>query len=83
MSSEFAQAQADIKSTEKKLTQQNLLDLYGMYKVATCGSVTGSRPGFMQPKARAKYDAWRSATEKHDDATSAELAYIELVNELK
>jgi diazepam-binding inhibitor (GABA receptor modulator, acyl-CoA-binding protein) len=37
-----------------------LLNLYGLYKQATAGDVSGSRPGMMDFKGRAKYDAWAS-----------------------
>ena len=37
-----------------------LLEMYGLYKQATSGDVTGKRPGMLNVKGRAKYDAWKS-----------------------
>ena len=41
-------------------TPQILLNLYGLFKQSTKGDVTGSRPGMLDMKGRAKYDAWES-----------------------
>ena len=45
-----------------------LLDLYGLYKQATEGDVAGSRPGMLDLKGRAKFDAWskRKGTSKDE-----------------
>jgi acyl-CoA-binding protein len=59
---------------------QNLLRLYALFKQATEGDVSGSRPGMLDVKGRAKYDAWaeKKGTSK-DDAMSA---YVALVRDL-
>ena len=53
----FAAAQARIKPMTG-LTSDVLLDLYALYKQATAGDITGSRPGMLDVKGRAKHDAW-------------------------
>ena len=57
-----------------------LLGLYGLYKQATEGDVSGSRPGVFDLKGRAKFDAWagRKGTSK-DDAMKK---YVALVGKL-
>lgn len=35
-----------------------LLVLYGLYKQVRCGDVDGRRPGILDLRAQAKYDAW-------------------------
>ena len=49
-------------SRVKKLTStpspDELLELYALFKQGTKGDVTGSRPGMLDFKGRAKYDAW-------------------------
>ena len=35
-----------------------LLKLYGLYKQASFGDATGKRPGMMDFRGRAKFDAW-------------------------
>lgn len=72
----------DAKSRVEKLTSRpsndQLLDLYGLYKQATEGDVSGSRPGMLDLKGRAKYDAWgkRKGTSK-DDAMKKYVALVE------
>jgi diazepam-binding inhibitor (GABA receptor modulating acyl-CoA-binding protein) len=57
-----------------------LLKLYGLYKQATVGDVSGDRPGFTDPRGRAKHDAW--ATRKGMGKDDAKRAYITMVDEL-
>jgi diazepam-binding inhibitor (GABA receptor modulating acyl-CoA-binding protein) len=56
------------------------LDLYGLYKQATVGEVTGKRPGFTDLRGRAKFDAWegRKGMSKED----AMRAYIKVAGGL-
>ena len=56
------------------------LALYGLYKQATEGDVTGKRPGFTNPVGRAKYDAW--AAVEGTSAEDAEADYIAKVRAL-
>jgi len=56
------------------------LKMYGLFKQARAGDVTGSRPGFTDIVGRAKYDAWAAV-----EGTSTEDAmqqYIDLVESL-
>ncbi len=53
----FAAAQAKIKPVTG-LGNDVLLDLYALFKQATSGDVTGDRPGMLDVKGRAKFDAW-------------------------
>jgi len=57
-----------------------LLKLYALYKQATAGDVNGDRPGFTDPRGRAKYDAW--ATRKGMSKDDAKRAYVAMVNEI-
>lgn len=57
------------------------LELYGMYKQAMEGDVTGSRPGMMDFVNRAKYDAW--ADMKGVSRESAMQRYIDSIENLK
>jgi acyl-CoA-binding protein len=75
----FAAAQAKIKPVTG-LGNDQLLELYALYKQATSGDVTGSRPGMMDLKGRAKYDAW--AKRKGMAKPAAMEAYIALVDRL-
>jgi len=72
----FADAQAKIKPVTG-LGNDVLLDMYALYKQATVGDVSGSRPGMLDLKGRAKYDAW--AKQKGTTKDAAMTAYIAVV----
>ena len=72
----FADAQARIKPVTG-LGNDVMLDLYALYKQATTGDVAGDRPGMLDMKGRAKYDAWAKRKGMTKDA--AMQAYIDLV----
>lgn len=72
----FTQAQARIKPVTG-LGNDVMLDLYALYKQATVGDVTGSRPGMLDLRGRAKWDAWEKRKGTSKDA--AMQAYIDLV----
>jgi acyl-CoA-binding protein len=63
--------------TQSPTTQ---LELYGLFKQASSGNVTGSRPGMFDVRGRAKWDAWEKR--KGMSADAAMEAYIELVDRL-
>jgi len=72
----FADAQAKIKPVTG-LGNDVMLDLYALYKQATTGNATGDRPGMLDLRGRAKYDAW--AKHKGMSKDAAMEAYISLV----
>jgi acyl-CoA-binding protein len=72
----FADAQARIKPVTG-LGNDVMLDLYALYKQATAGDATGDRPGMLDIRGRAKYDAW--AKRKGMTRDAAMEAYIALV----
>lgn len=76
----FQDAQERVKKLTKRPSNAELLDLYGLYKQATDGDVKGSRPGMLDPKGRAKFDAWTSR--KGLAGADAKARYVALVDEL-
>ena len=72
----FADAQAKIKPVTG-LGNDVMLDLYALYKQASAGDANGSRPGMLDIKGRAKFDAW--AKHKGMSRDAAMEAYITLV----
>lgn len=78
---EFEKAAADVQALTERPTNHELLELYSLYKQATEGDVKGSRPGLLDLKGRAKYDAW--AAKKGMAAEEAMRAYTELVQVLR
>ncbi len=78
---DFALAKTRTEKFTKLPSNDHLLDLYALYKQATQGDVQGSRPGMLDFKGRAKYDAWskRAGMAKDD----AKRAYVETVARLE
>ncbi len=76
----FADAQVRVKQLTAAPGNDALLELYALYKQGTSGDATGSRPGMMDFKGRAKFDAW--VKKKGTSAGSAKTAYVALVNKL-
>ena len=72
----FEDAQLKIKPVTG-LGNDTMLELYALYKQSTSGDVSGSRPGMMDIKGRAKYDAWAKRKGMTKDAAME--AYIALV----
>jgi len=77
---DFAAAQERVKGLSRRPSNEQLLALYGLYKQATEGDVGGSRPGMLDPKGRAKWDAWSSRRGTARD--EAMRAYVALAAEL-
>ncbi|MDO4263586.1 MAG: acyl-CoA-binding protein [Deinococcus sp.] len=80
MPNEFGQAQQDVNTLSKKPGNDALLKLYGLYKQATEGDVTGERPGGFDFRGAAKYDAWQAQQGKSSE--QAQQDYVELVRDL-
>ena len=72
----FADAQARIKPVTG-LGNDVMLEMYALYKQATVGDVNGARPGMLDVRGRAKYDAWAKKKGKSKDAAMED--YIALV----
>jgi len=77
---DFAAAQERVKALSRRPSNDQLLALYGLYKQATEGDARGSRPGMLDPKGRAKFDAWSSRRGTARD--EAMRAYVALAAEL-
>ena len=80
LADDFAAAQARVKQLAKTPSNDELLELYSLYKQASVGDVQGSRPGMLDFKGRAKYDAW--AARKGTSKDGAMSAYVALVARL-
>lgn len=77
----FEQAVSAAQSLSRRPSTDSLLKLYALYKQATTGDVTGQRPGMMDMKGRAKYDAWSEV--KGVSSAQAMERYVALVDRLK
>jgi diazepam-binding inhibitor (GABA receptor modulator, acyl-CoA-binding protein) len=79
-SAEFESAVETVKGLARDPGNEVKLRLYALYKQATAGDVSGSRPGMMNPVGRAKYDAWAKVSGTAPDA--AQEQYVAMVRDL-
>lgn len=77
---DFQSAQTRVKQLARTPPPDQLLSLYALFKQATAGDVTGSRPGMLDFKGRAKYDAW--AAQKGKGKPAAMQEYVQVVERL-
>lgn len=77
---QFEDAQKRIKTRKEAPSNDQLLELYSLFKQGTVGDATGSRPGMMDFVGRAKFDAW--AKRKGTSKDAAMSAYVALVDRL-
>jgi diazepam-binding inhibitor (GABA receptor modulating acyl-CoA-binding protein) len=77
---EFENAVTRSKELTKRPDNEELLQLYALYKQATEGDVSGDRPGGFDFKAIAKYDAWAEIKGKSKEQAMDE--YVAFVSRL-
>lgn len=77
---DFDQAKENLNTLTKRPSDVELLNIYALFKQSTEGDVSGKKPGMMDFKGRAKFEAWekRKGLSKED----AMKQYIDLVNTL-
>ncbi|EPQ17373.1 Acyl-CoA-binding protein [Myotis brandtii] len=78
---EFDKAAEDVKHLKTQPADEEMLFIYNRYKQATVGDIDTERPGMLDLKGKAKWDAWNElkGTSKED----AMKVYINQVEELK
>jgi diazepam-binding inhibitor (GABA receptor modulating acyl-CoA-binding protein) len=81
LADDFSAAQTRVKQLSKTPAADELLELYALYKQASGGDAKGERPGMLDFKGRAKFDAWTA--KKGVSADSAMKSYVELVAKLE
>ena len=72
----FEQAAERVKTLSQKPDDNEMLQLYALYKQATVGNINVERPSFWQLVAKAKWDAWNEV--QGMDSESAKEKYIVL-----
>jgi diazepam-binding inhibitor (GABA receptor modulating acyl-CoA-binding protein) len=78
---DFQAAASRSKDFTKRPSNEELLEIYALFKQATDGDVAGDRPGGFDFKAIAKYDAW--ASKKGLAREKAMQEYVDLVARLE
>lgn len=77
---QFDKAAAEVKSLKETPKDDQLLELYALFKQATVGDVNTERPGLLDFKGKAKWDAWNH--KKGTDSEKAKQDYVNFVQEL-
>ncbi|CAI5670766.1 unnamed protein product [Oreochromis niloticus] len=77
----FDEAAAEVKQLKAKPTDEEMLQIYSLFKQATVGDVNTSRPGMFDFTGKAKWDAWEKQKGKSKENAMNE--YVSLVEELK
>ena len=80
LAEEFAAAQLRVKELKQTPDASELLELYALFKQATVGDASGDRPGMLDFKGRAKFDAWTGKKGQTKDVAMQH--YVTLVDKL-
>ena len=80
LADDFSAAQEQVKTLKARPSNDTLLELYSLFKQATEGDVQGKRPGMLDMKGRAKFDAWTGRKGLAKDAAMQQ--YVALVKRL-
>ncbi|XP_070585399.1 acyl-CoA-binding domain-containing protein 7 [Erythrolamprus reginae] len=80
LQTDFEAAAANVKKLKSRPTDDELKELYGLYKQATVGNINTESPGMLDLKGRAKWEAWNQ--KKGISKDDAMKAYISKANEL-
>lgn len=76
----FKEAVEAVHELETRPSNENLLNLYGLFKQASEGDNENDRPGGFDFKAIAKHDSWANLKGKTKEEAMKE--YIDLVHSL-
>ncbi|MBD8093659.1 acyl-CoA-binding protein [Pseudomonas fluorescens] len=77
---DFDSAVEGVKQLLNRPANDELLELYGLYKQSTVGDNDSTRPGFTDFAGKAKWEAWNKL--KGTSQLEAQNRYIELANSL-
>ncbi len=78
---DFNTAVAQSKDLPSRPSNEDLLQMYALFKQGTEGDVSGDKPGGFDFKAIAKYKAWEE--KKGKEKKKAMQEYVSLVERLK
>ena len=76
----FNKAAEEVKELSSQPSDADLLELYSLFKQATVGDCNTSRPGMLDFKGKAKWDAWDGKKGMSQD--TAKQQYVQKVEEL-
>ncbi|KAI1416962.1 putative fatty acid binding protein [Hypoxylon sp. FL1857] len=80
----FAKAQEDSKKLTSKPSNDDLLELYALFKVGNGEDFSkAEKPGMFDLKAKYKYQAWQKLVDEGVTPEAAQERYVKKVEELK
>ncbi|EDV97753.1 acyl-CoA-binding protein homolog [Drosophila grimshawi] len=78
LTEQFNAAAEKVKSLTKRPSDDEFLELYGLFKQATVGDNETSKPGMLDLKGKAKWEAWNKQKGKATDEAQKEyVAFVE------
>ncbi|CAK6978840.1 acyl-CoA-binding protein [Scomber scombrus] len=77
----FDAAAEEVKQLKAKPADEEMLQVYSLFKQATVGDVNTARPGMFDFTGKAKWDAWEKQKGKSKEDAMNE--YINLVEQFK
>ncbi|CEJ84850.1 Putative Acyl binding protein [[Torrubiella] hemipterigena] len=84
MSAAFTKAAEDSKKLLAKPSNDELLELYGLFKVGNSEDISKApAPGMFDMKGKAKKAAWQKVVDEGISAEAAQERYVQLVETLK
>jgi len=82
--SDFETAVTDSRKLTSKPSNDDLLELYALYKIATGEDISkAEKPGVFDLKGKAKYNAWKARVDEGISQDDAKQKYVALVESLK
>ncbi|OTB06526.1 hypothetical protein M426DRAFT_318928 [Hypoxylon sp. CI-4A] len=80
----FSKAQEDSKKLTSKPGNDDLLELYGLFKVGNGEDFSkAEKPGMFDLKSKYKYQAWQKLVDEGVTPEAAQERYVKKVEELK
>lgn len=77
---QFTKAADNVKKLKSTPADADMLEIYSLFKQGTVGDCNTDRPGMLDLKGKAKWDAWNGKKGMAQD--SAKEAYVKKVLEL-
>ncbi|KAL2121509.1 hypothetical protein VTJ04DRAFT_5536 [Mycothermus thermophilus] len=80
----FQKAVVDSKKLTSKPSNDDLLEIYSLYKIGTGEDISKApQPGMFDLKGKAKYNAWKKAVDDGITPEQAQEKYVAKIEEMK
>ncbi|KAK4245228.1 hypothetical protein VTI28DRAFT_9750 [Corynascus sepedonium] len=80
----FQKAVVDSKKLTSKPSNDDLLEIYALYKIGTGEDIEkAEQPGMFDLKGKAKYKAWKAAVDEGITPEQAQEKYVAKIEEMK